>query len=93
MGRPHPSDAASVAILGTRQCRLAAYVKAEDLAEGLANKVVPVVSGLASEIDSAVHRGALRACGRTVAVLGTGLRRTYSNTDLQRQISEVGLPI
>jgi DNA processing protein len=53
---------------------------------------VSIVSGLAQGIDAAAHRGALEASGHTVAVLGTGLDRTYPSTHvaLQDRILDAG---
>jgi DNA processing protein len=66
-------DARCIAIVGTR--RMTAYGErvARELAAACAAAGVVVVSGLAQGIDSAAHRGALDAGGRTVAVLGEGI--------------------
>jgi len=66
-------DARSLAIVGTR--RMTAYGEriARELAAACAAAGVVVVSGFAQGIDSAAHRGALDAGGRTVAVLGEGI--------------------
>ena len=65
--------ARSVAIVGTR--RMTGYGErvAREIAGACAAANVVVVSGFAQGIDSAAHRGALDAGGRTVAVLGEGI--------------------
>lgn len=82
-------DADGVAVVGTRRPSEAGLQKAADIASGLAHRDVPVISGLASGIDTAAHRGALDAGGRTVAVLGTGVQRTYpaENEELQAELA------
>jgi len=71
-------DTVSVAVVGSRSASPSGLLIAEDLARGLAEAGVTVVSGLARGIDSAAHRGALQAsAGRTIAVLGSGVDRIY----------------
>jgi DNA processing protein len=92
-GRLDPIDARGVAVVGTRTATERGLRQAADLADGLAARGVPVISGLAAGIDTAAHVAALGAGGRTVAVIGTGLRRAYpkQNTELQRRIGQEGL--
>lgn len=72
-GDPASLAARTVAIVGTR--RMTAYGEriARELARACAEAGVVVVSGFAQGIDSAAHRGALDAGGRSVAVLGEGI--------------------
>lgn len=70
----HPGilrDGARVAIVGSREASGAGVARARKLARLLVAKGVVVVSGLARGIDTAAHRGAMEAGGRTVAVIGT----------------------
>ena len=94
-GQQSKSDARSVAVVGTRRASREGVESATRFARDLAQAGVPVVSGLAVGIDTAAHSGALAAGGRTVAVIGTGLRRSYpqENSGLQDRISQVGLVI
>jgi len=84
----------SVAIVGARRASPYGRVVAEKLAEDLALREMVVVSGLARGIDSAAHRGALRA-GKTIAVLGSGLENIYprENRKLFKSITEQGAVI
>jgi DNA processing protein len=85
-------DMRAVAIVGTRQPDQAAARLAHDLACELAARGWTIVSGLALGIDTAAHRGALVAKGRTFAVLGSGLLRIYpdQNVHLAGDVSECG---
>lgn len=67
----------SVAIVGARAATDYGRSVAADLAMGVAERDVAVVSGAAYGIDAAGHRGAIAGDGRTVAVLGCGVDVAY----------------
>ena len=76
-GKIEPCDALTVAIVGARHATAYGRRIAHQLAGGLARAGYTVASGLARGIDAAAHRGALDACGRTIAVLGSGVLEIY----------------
>jgi len=85
-------DKNSVAIVGTRRASLYGREVAERLAGELAQRGITVVSGMAEGIDSAAHWGALKAGGRTIAVLGGGVDVIYpaGNKQLMEEIISSG---
>ena len=80
-GRFIADDDLAVAVVGSRAASTEALQAARALAAGLAERGVTVVSGLAAGIDSAAHRGALEAGGRSIGVLGSGLRKPPPGID------------
>ncbi|MBB4661435.1 DNA processing protein [Conexibacter arvalis] len=87
-GRLQEHDERSVALVGTRSASPEGLEKAREIARELVAAEYVVVSGLAAGIDTAAHTAALEAGGRTVAVIGTGLRHSFprANARLQEQI-------
>ncbi|CAM3931217.1 DNA-processing protein DprA [Nocardiopsis rhodophaea] len=89
----HADDRRAIAVVGSRSASPRGQEIAGNIAERLASEKVTVVSGLAVGIDAAAHSTALRAGGRTVAVVGTGIDRYYpkDNRALQDEIAERGM--
>lgn len=85
-------DELAVAIVGARRATASGRALTEELSHDLAEAGITVVSGLARGVDAAAHRGALAAQGRTIAVLGCGIDRTYppEHGRLRGQIEERG---
>ncbi|MGE4484574.1 MAG: DNA-processing protein DprA [Oscillospiraceae bacterium] len=74
---PAVDEEAAVAVAGTRDCTPYGIKTAERIGYEIAKAGGLVVSGLARGIDSAATRGALRAGGRVVGVIGSGLDVVY----------------
>ncbi len=82
----------SLAIVGTRRATDYGRAQAEKIAYSLASDGWSIVSGLATGVDAAAHRGALDANGITVGVLGSALDKFFpeENKDLAREIISKG---
>lgn len=91
-GREMPKGMACVAVVGARKATSYGRRCAEQLAAGLAEGGVAVVSGAAYGIDACAHRGCMQAGGFTVAVLGCGIDVVYppGNAGLLAGIAESG---
>lgn len=81
-----------IAVVGTRTITAYGYEAATKLSMGIAAAGAVVVSGLAVGVDGAAHRGALKAGGKTVAVIGCGSDIPYpsEHVELKRLIAAHG---
>ncbi len=87
-----PDDEWCLAVVGTRRASAYGRQVTEEIVTDLARNRITIVSGLARGIDSAAHRAALGASGRTIAVCGCGLDIIYpdEHTSLAQSIIERG---
>lgn len=94
-GRTDASDKYSIGIVGTRHPTLYGKTIADQFSTGLASRGITIVSGLARGIDTIAHSTALKAGGRTLAVIGSGLDMIYpaENAKLADRIAENGAVI
>lgn len=81
-----------IAVVGTRHPTPYGIGMSERLACDLANRGLTIISGMARGVDTAAHRGALKAHGKTIAVWGTGIDVVYprENKKLAQAILDAG---
>lgn len=72
-----PDDVFAVAIVGTRKVTPYGRQVTEEIASFLAANGITIISGLARGVDVIAHQTALKAGGRTLAVLGSGVDKIY----------------
>ncbi len=91
-GDPEVLTRPGIAMVGTRHPTPYGSGMAERLACDLAAQGLVIISGMARGVDTASHRGAISAKGKTVAVFGTGVDVIYpkENSRLSEQILALG---
>jgi DNA processing protein len=91
-GKLKAEDSLSIALVGARSASFYGLSSAEKFAQDLSIRGFTVVSGMARGIDTYAHRGALKAGGRTIAVLGSGFDNIYppENRSLAGEIALQG---
>ncbi|QHI68813.1 DNA-processing protein DprA [Tichowtungia aerotolerans] len=87
-----PEDDHALGVVGSRKATHYGLNVADRMAYQLAQTGFTVVSGLARGIDTAAHTGALKAKGRTIAVLGAAIDQLYppENAELADAIAGSG---
>jgi DNA processing protein len=91
-GQYLPDDVFAVALVGTRRITPYGRQITEEISAFLAANGMTVVSGLARGVDAAAHTAALKAGGRTIGILGSGVDRIYppEHRALAEQMTERG---
>jgi len=91
-GEVKEEDAFGIGIVGSRRASYYGLSCAEKFASELSRRGVTVISGMARGVDTSAHRGALKAGGRTIAVIGSGFNDIYpkENRKLADEIASSG---
>jgi DNA processing protein len=95
LGNFHDKDKYSVSVVGTRHPTNYGKIQAEIIVRDLSSQGITITSGLARGIDSVAHTSALKAGGRTIAIIGSGLDVIYppENRRLFEKIIDNGIII
>lgn len=93
MGNLSLLDRPAISIVGSRNASAQGIQNAEAFAQHLSLHGITIISGLASGIDAAAHRGGLASVGSSIAIVGTGLDRVYpaANRALAHELAANGL--
>lgn len=83
-----PADEVGVSVVGSREATEKGRSIAANVAKGLVDRSISVISGLAMGIDTAAHEAALEVGGRPIGVLGTGINRLSPSTPRSRDLHE-----
>jgi len=86
------ADEVSVSVVGSRKSTRRGCGVASNVAKGLVERGISVISGLAAGIDTAAHEATIAAGGRPVGVLGTGINLVYppENRNLHERVAAAG---
>lgn len=84
-----------LAVVGSRNADNSGLQNTRFFCSQLVKQGMVITSGLATGIDSAAHRAALQAGGKTIAVMGTGINSIYprNNRQLAKDIVQNGAVI
>ncbi len=74
---PDIDNSLCIGVVGTRKASAYAVKSAHIMSRGIAEAGAVVVSGGALGVDTASHKGAIMAGGKTISVLGCGLGANY----------------
>lgn len=94
-GELKEEDKLAIGIVGSRRASFYGLTNAQKFASDLCDKGFTIVSGMARGIDTYAHKGALKAGGRTIAVMGSGFNHIYplENKELAEEIAKNGVVI
>ena len=90
-----PIPCPRVSIIGSRNASERGLLESKEISKILIKNKVTIVSGLAKGIDTVGHKTAIKYGGKTIAVIGTPLNKTYpkENSELQEEIMKNHLVI